>query len=305
MQSESGVTAPGMTLEQAAGAVARRLVEAGLFFGHGTDNAWDEAVWLVLHAAGGDPGAAEPDWARALDAGQAAAVEALVAERIATRRPLAYLINEAWFAGERFYVDERAIVPRSFLGEWIPERFEPWIDSDRVARIADLCTGGGCIAVALALAFPGAAVAATDLSAEALEVAAINVERHGVGERVSLHHGDLFADLEGRFDLIVCNPPYVADERMNELPREYGFEPQMAFRGGGEGLDIVTRILRGAGGYLAPGGTLVVEAGTAGPALERRFPVVPFTWLSTATEEQAVFLMKAEELEGYSEVFRG
>ncbi|MEA3292025.1 MAG: 50S ribosomal protein L3 N(5)-glutamine methyltransferase [Pseudomonadota bacterium] len=293
----------GMTLEEAAEAVEQRLLEAGLFFGHGTDNAWDEAVWLVLHGAGEDPGAEVIDWSLPLDAAQAAAVETLAAERVGSRRPFAYLIHEAWFAGERYYVDERAIVPRSFLGEWVPERFAPWIDGGKVSRIADLCTGGGCIAVALAKAFPAATVSATDLSPEALEVAAINVERHRVGDRVTLHQGDLFADLDGRFDLIVCNPPYVADAGMAELPEEYGFEPEMAFRGGREGLDFVIRILREAGRFLAPGGALVVEAGTAGGALERRFPAVPFTWLSTASEERAVFLMSTEELERNRQAF--
>ncbi len=177
-----------------------------------------------------------------------------------------------------------------------PERFSPWIDAGTVKRAADLCTGSGCIAVALAYAFPNADIDATELSAEALQVAAINVKNHQLQSRLTLHQGDLFGDLEGTYDLICSNPPYINNQRMEALPEEYYHEPDMAFRGGDLGLDIVDRLLAEAPGYLNPGGALIVEVGTAALDLEAKYPDLPFTWLSTDDEAMALFLLTREEL---------
>lgn len=274
------------------------MQSAGLYYGHGTDNAFDEAAWLVAHAAGIDLAATEDlPWELELTDEEAESAIELLKIRLDTRKPLAYILREAWFAGEKFYIDERAIVPRSHLGEWIPEQFAPWIDPGKVGRILDLCTGSGCIAVALALHFPNASVVASDLSPDALEVAARNVREHGVGSRVSLRQGDLFEPVEGeRFDLIVCNPPYVSDQIMEELPEEYRFEPSMAFAGGRAGLDIIDRILEGAAEHLDEGGALVVEAGSAGPALEKAWPDVPFTWLAAGDSDTVLFMLSRAEI---------
>ncbi len=286
------------TLEALVEELAQRLDAAGLFFGHGTDNADDEAAWLVAHVAGID--LAEIDelpWQALLEAACERRARELVQRRIETRRPLAYLINEAWFAGQRFYVDERVIVPRSHLGEWIPDRFEPWVASDGVSRILDLCTGSGCIAIACALAFPEAVVDAADLSADALEVAAINVGNAGLGSRVTLHRGDLFEAVgDARYDLIVCNPPYVSSAIMQDLPDEYCFEPRLAFEGGVLGLDLIDRILAVAPRHLKPGGALVMEPGSAGPAVQERYPDLSLNWLSVSGGDDLVFEVSRESL---------
>jgi ribosomal protein L3 glutamine methyltransferase len=287
-----------MQLEDKVEAVASELDQAGLYFGHGTDNAFDEAVWLVLEAAGLDPSGDEVPWQSILSADQCQAVDALLARRIETHQPLAYLVNRAWFGGRDFFIDSRAIVPRSHIGEWILERFTPWRVDRPLDAILDLCTGSGCIAVSLALAFPEAKVDASDISAAALEVAAINVERHGVGDRVRLVQGDLFSSLEGqRYDLIVCNPPYVSDSLMRTLPHEYNHEPTLAFAGGNGGLDFITPLLYQARAHLSDDGLLVVEAGSARDALEAAWPQVPFTWLMSMNDDAVVFVVNAQELE--------
>ena len=286
-----------MTLEDMVAQVESKLANAGLFFGHGTDNALDEAVWLVLAAGGFDVGDSEPPWESTLREEQIQDIQKLLARRLTTRQPLAYLINRAWFAGHEFFIDQRAIVPRSHIGEWIPERFEPWLPTDDAASILDLCTGSGCIAVALALAFPEARVDATDLSRAALEVAAINAKRHEVTDRVRLLQGDLFSAVQDqRYDLIVCNPPYVSDELMSGLPEEYRFEPELAFTGGIKGIDFIERLLREVSNYLAPQGLLIVEAGSAQSAVEDAYPNLPFMWLMSQSEEAVVFALTAGEL---------
>lgn len=272
---------------------------AGIAFGHGTDNAFDEAAWLVAHVVGIDLSSVDDlPWERAVNQGEIEAATNLLKMRLDTRKPLAYLINEAWFAGERFYVDERAIVPRSHLGEWIVDRFEPWLDPLKVGSILDLCTGCGCIAVAAALNFPHATVTATDISEDALDVARRNIVDHAVEERVRLLRGDLFGALgdEECFDLILCNPPYVADALMRELPDEYRHEPELAFKGGANGLDLIDRLLLKATKYLALNGALVIEVGSAGAALQAKMPEVPFTWLATGHEEPVIFLLTRDEL---------
>jgi len=277
--------------------VESKLANAGLFFGHGTDNALDEAVWLVLAAGGFDVGDSEPPWESTLREQQIQDIQKLLERRLTTRQPLAYLINRAWFAGHEFFIDQRAIVPRSHIGEWIPDRFEPWLPTDDVTSILDLCTGSGCIAVALALAFPEARVDATDLSGAALEVAAINAKRHEVTDRVRLLQGDLFSAVQDqRYDLIVCNPPYVSNELMRGLPEEYRFEPELAFTGGIKGLDFIERLLREVSNHLTPQGLLIVEAGSAQSAVEDAYPNLPFMWLMSQSEEAVVFALTAGEL---------
>ncbi|MDP6530294.1 MAG: 50S ribosomal protein L3 N(5)-glutamine methyltransferase [Arenicellales bacterium] len=289
-----------MRLEICVAQVERRLADGGLYFGHGTDNAFDEAVWLVLAAVGLDAGADQIPWHKTLTDTEQAQVEALLTKRIRTRRPLAYLINQAWFAGLEFFVDERAIVPRSHLGEWIVGRFAPWLADRPIASILDLGTGSGCIAVALAHAFPAARVDASDLSSDALAVAAINTRRHDIVDRVRLLRSNLFTGLAGqRYDLIVCNPPYVSDAIMGELPDEYSYEPALAFAGGSEGLDFIDSLLREARTHLTDEGTLVVEAGSAKAAVEAAWPQVPFTWLTSRNGESVVFLLGAQELQQY------
>ena len=286
-----------MNLETQVDQVAQALEAADLFFGHGTDNAYDEAVWLVLEAAGLDPGADDVPWQQDLSESQIASIQNLLSLRIQTREPLAYLVNRAWFAGNDFYIDSRAIVPRSHIGEWIPERFAPWLADGEVGAILDLCTGSGCIAVSLALAFPEARVHASDLSAEALEVAKLNVDRYGVQSQLRLVQSDLFEALSGeRYDLIVCNPPYVSDELMHALPEEYRHEPELAFAGGVSGLDFIERLLKEAPAHLNPDGLLIVEAGSANDALEAAYPKASFTWLMSQNEEAVVFAISAEEL---------
>ena len=277
------------------------LDASGVFFGHGTDNAFDEAVWLVCSAADIDLATDEDlPWEQEIEKSAMDSVDALLKKRIETGKPLAYLLNEAWFAGEKFYIDERAIIPRSHLGEWIPDKFEPWLLNPEPARILDLCTGSGCIAIALALTFDSAAVDAADLSEDALAVARENRRRFGLESRLNLLHGDLFAPVAGnRYDLIVCNPPYVSEALMQDLPGEYEFEPGLAFLGGESGLDLVNQILLKARGFLNPGGVLVMEVGSANHALEKFHADVPFTWLSSENEDAAVFLISAEELEQY------
>ncbi len=286
-----------MTLDDMVAQVESKLANAGLFFGHGTDNALDEAVWLVLAAGGFDVGDSEPPWESTLREQQIQDIQKLLERRLTTRQPLAYLINRAWFAGHEFFIDQRAIVPRSHIGEWIPDRFEPWLPTDDVTSILDLCTGSGCIAVALALAFPEARVDATDLSGAALEVAAINAKRHEVTDRVRLLQGDLFSAVQDqRYDLIVCNPPYVSNELMRGLPEEYRFEPELAFTGGIKGLDFIERLLREVSNHLTPQGLLIVEAGSAQSAVEDAYPNLPFMWLMSQSEEAVVFALTAGEL---------
>ncbi|HJL65842.1 MAG TPA: 50S ribosomal protein L3 N(5)-glutamine methyltransferase [Arenicellales bacterium] len=291
----------GLTIEEAILKTARSLEQGSVTFGHGTECAEDEAAWLVLHVAGLLDAPFEEIARNAVDEALHLEIEGVVVERISSRKPLAYLFQEAWFAGIPFYIDERAIIPRSHIGEWLSEGFEPWIIPDRVDSILDLCTGGGSIAVASALAFPGANVDAIDLSAEALEVAKINRQRYQLEQRLRLFEGDLFAPVDGhRYDLILCNPPYVSDSIMAELPLEYRHEPPLAFSGGSLGLTLIDRLLREAREHLTPEGTLIIEAGSASEAVNQHYPDLPFIWLTSANGESVVFMLTAAELEGLS-----
>jgi ribosomal protein L3 glutamine methyltransferase len=250
------------TVADLIGHGARAFERAGLAFGHGTDNATDEAAALVFHALDLDHAEAASAYVQRPDAAEVERVLALFAERIERRVPAAYLMGHMWFAGLEFEVDERVIVPRSPFAELIHAGFEPWIDPGRVARILDIGTGSGCIAIACALAFPQATVDAVDISADALEVARRNVAKHAVGDRVRLLQGEVFEPVDdARYDLIVANPPYVSNEEMSALPREYRHEPDLALRAGADGLDVVRRILADAPRHLAPDGALFVEVG--------------------------------------------
>ncbi len=278
--------------------VQRRLARGDVFFGHGTDNARDEAAALVFHvmrlshAAG--PGALR----RRPGAKQLERVESLLAQRIEQRVPLAYLTREAWFAGLRFYVDERVLIPRSPFAELIENRFAPWIDASRVRRVLDLGTGSGCIALAAAKAFPRARVDAVDIDSGALEVAAINRRRLRLTRRVRLIESDHFAALSGEsYDIIASNPPYVGTREMRGLPGEYRHEPRLALESGRQGLDSVEIILSRAAPHLRPRGLLVVEVGNTERALRRAHPRMPFTWLEFERGGGGVFLLTREQLE--------
>jgi ribosomal protein L3 glutamine methyltransferase len=278
--------------------------KAGLVYGHGTDNSLDEAASLVLHAL--DISYDQPDAVLDKEVSETdyAHVVGLLEQRVNTRKPAAYLMDEAWFAGMPFYVDERVLVPRSPIAELIAAQFSPWIDPERVTRILDMGTGSGCIAIACAAAFPGAQVDATDISRDALDVARINTARHGVDGRVNLIESDIFSALGGRsYDIIVSNPPYVPREEVSQLAEEYRHEPASGLIAGEDGLDIVVQILKDAARYLASDGILVVEVGYTHAALQAQYPEVPFIWLEFENGGAGVCLLEATRLVQYQETF--
>jgi ribosomal protein L3 glutamine methyltransferase len=287
-----------ITVGDLIASAARRLRRAAVFFGHGTDNARDEASALILHALNLPYDAPAGVLKRRVSEGQRARAEELLRRRIDERLPLAYLTHEAWFAGLPFYVDERVLVPRSPIAELIERRFSPWIVAARVRNLLDMGTGSGCIALGCAKAFPRARVDAVDIDAGALEVAAINRRALRLTRRVRLIESDHFAALSGNsYDIIVSNPPYVGMREMRGLPREYGHEPRRALESGRKGLDSVTIILREATEFLRPQGMLVVEVGNTERALARAFPRLPFTWLDFERGGGGVFLLTREQLE--------
>ena len=290
-----------------------RLEKAGVSFGHGTTNAFDEAAWLVLWKLGLPLDALDDVAEQALGAQQCAAVEALVDQRIATRQPAAYLTGEAWLQGVPFFVDERTIVPRSLIAEvlcegtldaWLDPRPEAGLeagaetgtDEARAPQVLDLCTGNGSLAVLAALCWPQAQVQGTDLSAEALAVAQRNVQRHALEGRVNLRQGDGLAVAHGPYDLILCNPPYVNRESMQSLPPEYRAEPALALDGGPDGMDFIRPLLAQAAAHLRPGGVLVLEIGHERAHFEAAFPTLSPLWLSTSAGDDQVLLLTREDL---------
>ncbi len=272
--------------------------EADLFFGHGTDNAYDEAVFLILRALGLSFEIEDEQLNQSLTEEVKDFLAALVTERIETRQPTAYLLNEAWFCGLPFYVDDRVLVPRSPIAELIGEKFSPWVMSEKVSRILDIGTGSACIAVASALSFPKASVDAVDISSDALAVADENCRRHGVGDRIRLIKSDLYENLAGqRYEIIVANPPYVDAEDMANLPEEYHHEPRMGLEAGDDGLDLVRRLLQESKDYLSEEGILIVEVGNSQHALVEAYSHLPFMWFDFEHGGDGVFLLTAEQLE--------
>ena len=275
-----------------------RFNEAGLFFGHGAGNAFDEAAYLILHGLHLPIDRLDPFLDARLLPEEAERLSNLLERRIRERLPAPYLTGEAWLQGYRFRVDPRVIVPRSFLAPLILEHFQPWLaEPEAVTRALDLCTGSGCLAILLAEAFPNACVDAVDLSTDALEVARQNVADYGLADRLRLHGGDLFAPLgEATYDLILSNPPYVNAESVAALPAEYRHEPALALGSGADGLDATRIILRDAARHLNPGGLLAVEIGHNRAALENAFPQLDFAWPEIEGGEDTVFILSREQL---------
>lgn len=276
-----------------------RFNEAELFFGHGSDNAHDEAAYLILHTLHLPLDVLEPYLDARLLPKEKQRLLHLIERRVSERIPVAYLTQQAWQGEFEFYVDERVIVPRSFVYELLGEGLRPWIEYDElVHRALDLCTGSGCLAIQMAHHYPAAEIDAVDISLDALEVAAINVENYGLQEQIHLVHTDLFAGLEGTYDLIVSNPPYVDAQSVAELPEEYLHEPELALGSGEDGLDATHQILLHAAKFLNPQGVLLVEIGHNRDVLEAAYPELPFTWLSTSGGDGFVFLLTREQLLG-------
>jgi ribosomal protein L3 glutamine methyltransferase len=277
-------------------ASAARLAGAGVAFGHGTTNAFDEAVWLVLWQLGLPLDDLDGVADMAVSPQQQATVHELVTERIATRKPAAYLTREAWLQGVPFYVDERAIVPRSFIAELIADgTLDPWL-SDRTKRVLDLCTGNGSLAVLAAMAYPEVEVDAADISRDALEVAKINVDRHGRAGRIRLVESDGLQAVTGPYDLVLCNPPYVNAHSMAALPEEYRAEPPLALAGGEDGMDFVRQLLRDVPAKMGEHGVLVLEIGNERENFERAFPRLEVVWLETSAGEDQVLLLTRDKL---------
>lgn len=301
-----------MTLLELIAAGAQQLTDAGVAFGHGTDNAFDEAAWLVLWQLGlpldtplDQPAAEACDAAksvahRPVSGPEKTQVAALLAARIKTRQPAAYLTHEAWLMGVPFYVDERAIVPRSLIAELLVSGdLDPWL-SDATHRVLDLCTGNGSLAVLAAMAYPDVTIDASDISADALEVARINVDKHALGGRITLIESDGFTQLSGRYDLIVCNPPYVNARSLATLPLEFQAEPVLALdgnrRGGSDGMDFIRGLLRVAPAHMSEQAVLVLEIGNEREHFEAAFPKLETIWLETSAGEDQVLLATREAL---------
>jgi ribosomal protein L3 glutamine methyltransferase len=268
--------------------IAGQFTRAKLHYGHGTHNAREEAAWLISSVLGF---LLEQE----VSPKELRKIENLAQRRIRERIPLAYLLKEAWLGEQSFYVDKRVIVPRSFIAELLRDHLRPWLTKEP-ERVLDLCTGSGCLAVLLALEFPQARVDAADLSSPALQVAKINIRKHALGKRVRAVRSDLFASINGRYDLIVCNPPYVTSRSMAKLPKEYRHEPQLALAGGRDGLTLIRTILLGVQQYLSPGGLLICEIGGSRRALERAYPRTEFSWPETSDPGHPIFVIDRDQL---------
>ena len=279
---------------------ARRLEAAGVGFGHGTANAFDEAAWLVLWRLGLPLDDLDGVASRPVTPDQLNQVDALLTERIASRKPAAYLTREAWLQGVPFYVDERAIVPRSFIAELLADgTIDPWL-SDQTRRVLDLCTGNGSLGVLAAMAYPDVTVDAADISAEALEVARINVDKHGLQNRVQLLQSDGLKSVQGPYDVVLCNPPYVNTGSMAALPAEYRAEPALALAGGADGMDFIRPLLRDAPLHMSKDAVLVLEIGNERANFEAAFPRLEAVWLETSAGEDQVLLVTREALAAYA-----
>jgi ribosomal protein L3 glutamine methyltransferase len=291
-----------MTLVELVQLQSERLKRAGVSFGHGTGNAFDEAAWLVTWALGLPLDALETRGVREASADDAARAETLLTRRIETRRPAAYLTGEAWLQNVPFTVDERSIVPRSYIAELLVDADETgtldaWL-SDQTRHVLDLCTGNGSLAVIAAMAYPEIEVDASDISADALELARLNLARHGLQKRIQVIESDLFAKLPGRYDLILCNPPYVSDASMAALPAEYRAEPALALAGGADGMDLVRRIVAAAPEHMSEGAVIVIEVGHERRAFEAAFPRLECAWLETSGGDDCVVLVERQALRG-------
>ncbi|HET7792171.1 MAG TPA: 50S ribosomal protein L3 N(5)-glutamine methyltransferase [Rhizobacter sp.] len=289
-----------MTLIELITAQAARLKQAGVSFGHGTTNAFDEAAWLVLWALGMPLDELEPHAKRVLTTEELAKIDTVITERIDTRRPAAYITKEAWLQNVPFYIDERSIVPRSFIAELLADgegegTLDAWL-SDETHRVLDLCTGNGSLAVIAAMAYPEVKVDAADISDDALAIARINIDKHRLSKRITLVKSDLLDDVKGPYDLIVCNPPYVNTQSMRELPKEYLHEPQLALAGGDDGMDLVRRILKDAPSRLSPIGVLVLEIGNERAHFEHAFRKLEVAWLDTSAGADQVLLVTRDAL---------
>ena len=292
-----------LTVTAAVAQAALRLSSAGLAFGHGTTNAEDEAAWLVLWRLGlpldSDLSDAPDSTAhRTVTAEEAAAVDALIDQRIQTRTPAAYLTHEAWLQGVPFYVDERAIVPRSFIAELLADGSIDDFLGEHTRRVLDLCTGNGSLAILAAMAYPAVEVTGADISADALAVARINVDKHGLAQRVQLQISDGMESLPGPWDLILCNPPYVNAQSMSNLPAEYRAEPELALAGGTDGMDFIRRLLRDAPARMSEHAVLVLEIGNEREFFEAAFPTLPVFWIETSAGEDQVLLVTRQALLG-------
>jgi ribosomal protein L3 glutamine methyltransferase len=294
------MTLPFTTLRDLLRFAVSRFTESGLSFGHGSSNAYDEAAYLILHTLHLPLDTLDPFLdARLLDT-EIDAVMKVIERRATDRVPAAYITQEAWMHGHRFYVDERVIVPRSFIGELLQDGLQPYVaDPDQVTRVLELCTGSGCLAILAAQAFQNADIDAVDISSGALEVAHRNVDEYGLEERIALYDGDLFAPLQaGQYEVIISNPPYVNALAMQNLPAEYRHEPELALAGGADGMDIVKRIVSDARKWLTEDGVLVVEIGNERENVEATLGGLDLVWLSTSAGDDNVFLIQAADLPG-------
>ncbi|MEX3785247.1 50S ribosomal protein L3 N(5)-glutamine methyltransferase [Paraburkholderia sp. BR14374] len=292
------MTLPFCTVRDLLRYAVSRFSEAKLSFGHGSANAYDEAAYLILHTLHLPLDLLEPFFDARLTTAEIEAVLNVIERRAAERVPAAYITQEAWMHGYHFYVDERVIVPRSFIGELLQDGLQPYVeDPEQVGAVLELCTGSGCLAILAAHAFPNADVDAVDLSAPALEVATRNVLDYHLDDRIALFEGDLYAPLaERRYDVIISNPPYVNAKSMQELPAEYKHEPEMALAGGADGMDIVRRIIADARNWLTEDGVLVIEIGNEREHVEAAFGGLDLVWLSTSAGDDNVFLIQASDL---------